>query len=152
MLLDSAIQTLFEEASRLMITNGVATIRTRIDTARSKRDADARAQELEEIISQLIDDRTTMWQLNQMFWEDLQAKRLEKEDLEFAVNTLIPLIEDIASIDDPDTVDKIKSLLTLDMLNLLQVIGFNYREALGEPLTKLVRSHIERAIPQDEPI
>ena len=39
-------------------------------------------------------------------------------------------------------------LLNKDTLKTMQLLGFNYKEAIGRPLTNLVASMIESKIPQ----
>ena len=48
-------------------------------------------------------------------------------------------------------IDVIRPLVSTEALTILQVIGFNFKRAIGEPLTDLVRSLIvARAAPSAE--
>lgn len=46
-----------------------------------------------------------------------------------------------------EAVDAIKSLVTTETLTILQLVGFNFRRALGEPLTTLVERLILSSVP-----
>lgn len=48
-------------------------------------------------------------------------------------------------------IDVVRPLVSTEALTILQVIGFNFKRAIGEPLTDLVRSLIvSRAVPSVE--
>lgn len=53
----------------------------------------------------------------------------------------MPLIEGLLP-DNKGQVEILKSLLSKETLRILQLVGFNYRAAIGEPLTELVRNKI----------
>ena len=40
-------------------------------------------------------------------------------------------------------------MLSVETLTIMQLIGFNYKQAIGEPLTLLLRKIIESKIPMD---
>ena len=43
---------------------------------------------------------------------------------------------------EKETIDQIKSILSEETLKILQTLGFNYRQAIGEPLTQIVRAWV----------
>ena len=46
-------------------------------------------------------------------------------------------------------VEPIKKILSVETLTIMQLIGFNYKKAIGEPLTLLLKKAIESKIPTD---
>ena len=42
--------------------------------------------------------------------------------------------------------EQIKSLLSVETLTIMQLLGFNYKRAIGEPLTLLLQKTIESKI------
>jgi hypothetical protein len=54
----------------------------------------------------------------------------------------LPVVEGLAGFaegsDYSRAVEAIKSIVTVETLTIMQLIGFNFRRAIGEPLTTLV--------------
>ena len=71
----------------------------------------------------------------------------------YITQTLLPAVEELirkgAGDDDAaEMIDPIKSVLSAEMLTVLQLIGFNYKQAIGEPLTALVQNLILSQVQQ----
>ncbi len=48
-----------------------------------------------------------------------------------------------------EQLEQLKKILSVETLTIMQLIGFNYKQAIGEPLTLLLRKIIEAQIPID---
>jgi hypothetical protein len=103
---------------------------------------------LEEIVSQLIADKNELTRIAQAYQSELVAQRLTAGDVQYITDTVFPLIEQLAAAmgDEASAVTgaltMAKPLLSAETVNVLQILGFNFRRGIGEPLTKLT----ERAI------
>jgi hypothetical protein len=86
-------------------------------------------------------------QISQAFEQDLVAQRLSSSDIEYITSTILLVAEGLA-IEAAKTDAKaaaalqalnvLKPLLSVETVTVLQLIGFNFRKAIGEPLTALV--------------
>ena len=47
------------------------------------------------------------------------------------------------------TIDSLTPLLSVEMLTVLQLVGFNFKKAIGEPLTLLLQKFITSKVPAD---
>lgn len=75
--------------------------------------------------------------------------------MKYIADTVIPLIEDVAHASGAQgeallkQIDAIKPVLSVETANVLQILGFNFRKAIGEPLTQLLEhailSRVERS-------
>lgn len=70
---------------------------------------------------------------------------------------MVPLVEQLAtaaqdadSMSTEDTIDMLRPLLSAETLTVLQVLGFNFKQAVGEPLTILLREQILKLVPDRE--
>lgn len=121
----------------------VTGIRARIATSKaSKRDRET-VETLEEIVDELISERTEILGIAQAFEEELVAERISDDDIAFVTSQLAPKMDELlglANVDaNPDEVRKVLELLvSKETLKILQVLGFNFREAIGRPLTNLI--------------
>lgn len=70
---------------------------------------------------------------------------ISDSDIEHLHNT-VELVLDIIKEKSPDTdvamYQQLKELICVDVLKAIQLLGFNYKEAIGEPLTQLCANAI----------
>ena len=71
---------------------------------------------------------------------ELVAQRLSDDDVQFITENLLPIIGQMGG--PTNEVNLLKPLLSSEALKILQLLGFNYREAIGAPLTKVVSSYV----------
>lgn len=76
------------------------------------------------------------------------AHRISKEEIKYITDKLIPTIESLMQLSGDgsqadDTVRAMKTLVSAEMMTVLQLVGFNFKCAIGEPLTNLVATLIE---------
>ena len=82
------------------------------------------------------------------------AQRISDEDLAFITEQLVPTVErmiELADDDDrpdPELVDMTKELLSKETLEILQLVGFNFKAAVGQPLTEIVQRLILALVPK----
>lgn len=139
---------LAESAAR----NTAASIATRVRTARTAKHDREAAVALEEIITDLSQDRNELLQIAQAYKEELVAQTISATDVEYITSQLIPRLKEFIAMTsaaqgiDPDTaqevVDALSPLVSVETLTILQLVGFNFKKAIGEPLTELVAQAI----------
>jgi hypothetical protein len=134
------------------VRNTAVTISTKIRTAKAKKDAKKTIQELEEIISALISDKNELVQIAQSYEQELVAQQISKKDIEYITTKFIPVLKGLIQQTSGDnaniqkTIDTLMPLLSVETLTVLQLLGFNYKRAVGEPLTLLIRQAITSKI------
>lgn len=134
--------------------NTAGVVSDRIQAVKAKRkDAEVIA-EMEEIISSLIADKNEVVQIAQALEEKFVAQRVSETEIDFVTTNLVPLIEKLAeAASEPndtsthDSIELFKPLLSAETLTVLQVLGFNFKQAVGEPLTILLRELILAQVP-----
>lgn len=129
--------------------NSVQSIKDRIRKAKTKGNQEETINELDEIISELIQDKSELITLAQAYDEQLMMRKISDDEVEYITESIVPIIEKLVEkSDDMDGVmvnemmEIVKPLLSKDTFNILQMLGFNFKEAIGEPLTKLIKSYI----------
>lgn len=111
---------------------------------------------LEQLVNDLISDKNDLTRIAQAYQEELVAQRLSAGDVHYITDTIVPLVEKLTSSSNGGDSDKnaemmaaIKPLLSIETVNVLQLLGFNFRKAVGEPLTTLVERAILSKAPGD---
>ncbi|WP_104176569.1 hypothetical protein [Cryobacterium sp. Y50] len=110
---------------------------------------------LEQLVNDLISDKNDLTRIAQAYQAELVAQRLSSGDVQYITETVVPLVEKLMGFSQNDDSDKshvieaIKPLLSIETVNVLQLLGFNFRKAIGEPLTELVERAILSKAPGD---
>ena len=103
----------------------------------------------------LMDSQVKTWEelldeysLRDIYKEEYEKVTIKDEDIEYLHNTLIRIISLFSSfgnVTEEQTVSfqQMAELLNKDTLKTMQLLGFNYREAIGEPLTEVCANTIK---------
>src|SRR5260370_16722441 len=145
--------------SETMVRNTAGGIRDRIKALKTKREQKEIIQELEEIISDLIDDKNELKQIAEAYKEKFVAQQISQEEIEYITHTVIPVLKEVIEASDngssaaaanmEKTLDVLTSILSVQTLTVLQLLGFNFKQAIGEPLTLLLQKFITSKAPVD---
>lgn len=145
--------TLGTELATIAGRKSVEAIFDKIRTVKKKGDKDEIIGNLEEIINELIADKNRLIQISQAYEENLITQKITQDEIDYITNSIIPLLEEFLSQsahDDSgkiqDGINTIKPILSKEIFNIMQILGFNFKEAIGEPLTELLASFIRSKI------
>lgn len=122
-------------------------IYSKVRTAKTNKNKDQVIRELTSIINELIESRENLLLIAQGLKEKLVAQQISDDDIKYIITTIVPKLEEILQIENgisksKEMMDQITSILSEDTLKVFQTLGFNYRQAIGEPLTQVVRDWI----------
>ncbi|MFN8203785.1 MAG: hypothetical protein U0S48_14555 [Solirubrobacteraceae bacterium] len=154
-MLDPAITEVLARLSEIAATNTVGAIQTRVAAAKATRQHEHTVSELTEIINQLVEDRGELVGIANALREQLVAQRITAEEIKYIEDKLIPTVETLSGLagdDDSEGIAAIKALVSVEMLTVLQLVGFNFKAAIGEPLTQVVETWIRQLAPSQPPI
>src|SRR5262245_50071659 len=148
--MDPQLQTLGITLAEAAVRNTAATVATRITTAKTARQKDQTIAALEEIINELIADKIELIRVAQAYEQTLAGQRISQVEIEYVTGNLIPAIKRMLETAAPATrtaevaqvVDVVETLLSVEMISVLQLIGLNLRAAIGQPLTELIAGFI----------
>jgi hypothetical protein len=149
-MLDPEITAVLAQLSEVAARNTVGAIQTRVGTAKATKQHENTVNELTEIINQLVEDRVELVGIATTLREQLIAQRITPEEITYITDKLIPTVEDLAGLagdDNTEAIEAIKKLVSVEMLTVLQLVGFNFKSAIGEPLTKVVEGLILQLAP-----
>ncbi|VEG28345.1 Uncharacterised protein [Actinomyces howellii] len=143
--MDPVVATLLANLAEISARNTTSAIIDKINTAKAKKRDEETIQILSEIVNALIQDREDLVTVAQGLKQQLVSQQISDDDIKHIVETVVPLIETIGNFGENQSVaavEPLRPLLSQDTLKVLQTLGFSYREAIGEPLTSVVRSYI----------
>lgn len=129
--------------------NTVNAISDRIKVARANRDKDRAITALEEIINDLQSDKNELIRIAQAYEQEFVSQKITERELQYITDNVLPLLNKLIPQNQKETLEQIKSLVSVETLSIMQLLGFNYKKAVGEPLTVLLQKTIESKLPPD---
>lgn len=115
-------------------------VSTRVKAAKEERDSEKAKNTYEEIINELISEREQAIMLAQVYKAELERIVISDEDIEHlnaTVSRLLDVLRVLSPGIDVDSFGVLKELISVDTLKTMQLLGFNYKAAIGEPLTNI---------------
>jgi hypothetical protein len=139
------------QLANVAVRNAASAVNNKVSAVRARKLDQAAMNDLIELVNELVDDKNELIAIAQAYEQELVAQRIAEKDITYITTKLLPVVENLAGFaDDTDatqTIDAIKGLVTVETLTIMQLVGFNFRRAIGEPLTTLVESLILSQIP-----
>ena len=146
---------LVETAVRLAevtVRNTAEGISTRIRAKKETKNDKETINALDEIINDLIADKNELIQISNFYKNELAMQTISDEDIEYITTNIIPVIsvlmeQNTSGNKNPESIiNSFCTIFSVETIKILQLIGFNYKEAIGMPLTELVKFWIESNI------
>lgn len=149
--MEAAVAALIAELTTITARNTVGMVRDKIRAAEAAGNDQAVIAAQSEIINELIADKNDLVRLGEALREQFVAQQITPEQLEWLSGKVVPLLEKWTVADEADDearakaeqgLEYVKQILDPELLQLAQVLGFNYKYAIGEALSELVHRAI----------
>ena len=133
-----------------LAVKGTATaISSKIKAIKDEKNIDNVRTTYDEIINELLSEREEAVRIAQAYKSELEKVVISDEDIQHLHNTVTRILELIKKSQGNTEVnnqiqayEQIKELISVDTLKTMQLLGFNYKAAIGEPLTLMLRNFI----------
>ena len=150
----SALAEMGVSLTTLAVKGTATAINTKIKSIKDEKNLEKVRNTYEEIVSELLSEREEAIRIAQAYKTELDRIVISDEDIEHLHNTVSRVLEIIkafqlisASAKGDEEIQKIteqvksyeqiKELISVDTLKTMQLLGFNYKAAIGEPLTQI---------------
>lgn len=154
MAVDPQFQALGVQLTEAALRNGAGAITTRIGASKARKRDQETIAELEEIVGELLADKSELVRIAQAYEQELVAQQISAEDIEYISTNVVPLLKQVmeragaSGASGQEIIDLLQPVLSVETVTVLQLIGFNFRKGIGEPLTELVsRAILSKAAP-----
>lgn len=157
--MEPELQSLALSLTEAALRNTAASVADRIGVATARKKNDETIRVLEEIVNELIDDKSELVRIANAYEEELVAQRISPENIEYITTHILPVIERLMTTaggggTSPAAAQQfmnlVKPLLSVETVTVLQLVGFNFQKGIGGPLTELVRQLILARAPRQE--
>lgn len=155
----SALAEMGVSLSTLAVKGTASAINTKIKAIKDEKNSEKIRNTYDEIISELLSEREEAIRIAQAYKTELDRIVISDEDIEHLHNTVARVLEIFKSFQiataiikgeeevqkvtaQSDSYEQIKELISIDTLKTMQLLGFNYKAAIGEPLTQICANAI----------
>ena len=124
----------------LAVKGTASAVNTKIKAIKEEKNVERIRSTYDEIVNELISEREEAIRIAQVYKTELDRIEISDDDIKHLHNTVERLLElfKIMSPNAPiETFEQMKELISVDTLKAIQLLGFNYKAAIGEPLTQL---------------
>ncbi len=143
-----------------LAVKGTATaVSNKIKAIKDEKNAEKIRNTYDEIINEILSEREEAVRIAQAYKSELEKVVISDEDIEHLHNTVSRILEiikdsQLASAEpmgsqavdavkkQVESYEQIKALISVDTLKTMQLLGFNYKAAIGEPLTLMLKNYI----------
>lgn len=179
--MSTVVTALALKLADLAVTNTASLVFTKVETLRARKDAAEREAGLVDIINELVQEKATLVSVAQGLEQELSMERMTDDEMEYIGKTLVPKFRQVLrmgqdlearqSEDENDapaaqgglsvvaaqagqlegSLEILETMLDQQTFRVMQLMGFNIRRALGEPLTETLRAWIMALSPDGIP-
>ncbi|MFA9468148.1 hypothetical protein [Streptococcus sp. E24BD] len=136
------------ELGILAVKGTTAKINSKIQSMKAEQDVDKLRSAYDDIINELLSERADALRIAQLYKEEYDRVNIKDDDIVYLHNTLAQAIDLLGSFsklptEQSESMKQLVALLNTDTLKTMQLLGFNYKEAIGEPLTEVCANAIK---------
>lgn len=145
--MQTALFDLGTSLTSLAVKGTATAVQTKIRTIKEEKNLEKVKNSYDEIISELLEEREEAIRIAQTYRSEIERIEISDEDIDHLHNTIervLDLLSSFGVTDNTSDLSVIKDLINVDTLKTMQLLGFNYKEAIGVPLTKICAKTIER--------
>lgn len=125
-------------------------VTNKISAIKSNRDAKKQITEYDQLINELLDNRNNLELISRNYKERLERVTISDADIESLHKTVAKIIGLLKPFSDDESssvsLNTIIELLNSDTLKTLQLLGYNYKEAIGKPLTEITANFLKEKL------
>lgn len=143
--------------TELAVKGTASVINKKIRAVKDVKDAEKLRTTYDALINEVLSEREEAVRIAQAYKAELDRIVISDEDIQHLHNTISGVLDILKSMspDLPvDSFNAIKDLISIDTLKTMQLLGFNYKAAIGEPLTQLCANAISswgnKKVPNDK--
>lgn len=145
--------------TELAIKGTASAINNKVKAIKDEKNVEKVRATYDEIINELLNEREEAVRIAQAYKSELEQVVISDEDIQHLHNTVSRVLEIFKAMQlesalvkgqeeanrveaQVESYEQIKELISVDTLKTMQLLGFNYKAAIGEPLTLMLKNFI----------
>lgn len=148
-MLEIAVQKAIETIGELAVKGTSGAIQAKIKSWENEKNVDKLNAHYAEVINNLLAEREQLLLSSQVLVDATRRMMIDEKDIPQLQKTAEALLDICYRFlplgEEYDSAKQlINTLISAETLRTMQLLGFNFKEAIGEPLTKLIADIINR--------
>lgn len=149
--MDPVFAELAASLSAVAIRTTASSVQQKIKALKTAKKSNETIAGLEEIVNDLLEEKSEILRIARAYEDELVSQRISDDDIAYITESIPKVLSFITSIDDEEianaqSVQALKALTSTETVKILQLLGFNYRKAIGEPLTEAANAWISKTL------
>lgn len=131
--------------AELAVKGTASAINKRIRAAKEIKDIERLRATYDSIVNEILQEREEAVRIAQAYKSELDKIEISDDDINHLHSTISSVLDLIGTFSPGMPIqefDTFKDLVSVNTLKAMQLIGFNYKAAIGEPLTQLCANAI----------
>lgn len=131
--------------AELTVKSSATSIAAKVKTLKEEKNLENVRNCYDEIINDLISEKQEAIRIAQAYKNEYERIHISDEDINHLHNTVkevLNILQRLSPAMKVEDLNNLLSLISVDTLRAMQLLGFNYKAAIGEPLTKLCADKI----------
>lgn len=158
--MQTVILELAKQLASLTAKGTVSGIQTKIASMKNESNIENLKNNYNELIDQLISERAEAIRIARSYKDELEKVEISDKDIVHLHNTIekiLDILKETIVVENNDNsqeimnqisaFEQIKNLISVDTLKTMQLLGFNFKIAIGEPLTNMLKNFINSKSP-----
>lgn len=147
--MDETLLTLNTAFAKAITEVTVEKVTNKITQIKSNHDLEKQVTDYEQLVNDLLDNKNKLELTARNYKERLEQVTISDSDIESLHNTVSTVLKIIKPLsqsgeqEDEKSIDIVLDLLNSDTLKTLQLLGYNYKKAIGEPLTQITAEFLK---------
>lgn len=141
--------------SNILLQNSYDWVNTKRAQARNNKDAKEQSRVYEEIIDDLLREQSDLRDAARTYKELYEQVSIKDEDIKYLRDTVRRVIQLFINVEseekDKQNIEALIELIDKDTLKTMQLLGFNYKDAIGKPLTDVCATLIYQNLGRVQP-
>lgn len=147
--IDLNLSKLATDLADLAIKGTVNTVHKKIEQYKEIKNCDELRNHYDDLINEILQERDDAIRIANVYKNEIEKYTISDEQIDYiqtSFEKIIMVLKNYISITEnqEQSLEILKGLLTKDTLKVMQLLGFNYKQAIGEPLTELCANAISR--------
>lgn len=137
----------------LAVKGTASIVNTKIKNLKEEKNLEKMRTTYDELVNELILEREEAVRIAQAYKSEIDRIVISDSDIRHLNATFDQLIKimNLGDSKDEKSFNVIKQLISVDTLKTMQLLGFNYRAAIGEPLTEICANAIKTSMKKSNP-
>lgn len=136
----TAVATAGSQLAVLAAKGTAVQVSNKFQAIRNKKQTEEICNSYEELINELVAERAQAIAIASAYEAELNRFQITDENIAHLQNTIgkaLDIIQSFSPDSDLSSFEQFKSLISVDTLKAMQLLGFDYKKAIGDPLTEV---------------